>query len=73
MPLNDGVSLLLYALEKEDEDKLFARWVVGPQLQYGFEEFKKLLQPVKVDEKETLEAIDEMMATTAWSKVDIEG
>lgn len=73
MPLNDGVSLLLYALDKETEDKLFARWIAGPQLQYGYEEFKKALQPVKINEDDILDEIDEIMADTVWQKIDIEG
>ena len=71
--MNDGVSLLLYAFDKEDEDKLFTRWVSGPQFQYGFEEFKELLKPVRVNEKKTLEDLDDLMENTAWEKVQIEG
>ena len=73
MPSNDGISLLLYAMEKEEDDKLFARWIAGPQLQYGYEEFKELLKPVRMDEKKTMEDIDSFMKNTAWEKVQIEG
>ena len=71
--MNDGVSLLLYALEKEDEDKLYSRWVAGPQLQYGYEEFKELLKPVLVNEKQVLADLDDLMENTTWEKIEIEG
>ena len=64
---------MLYAMEKEEDDKLFARWIAGPQLQYGYEEFKELLKPVRMDEKKTMEDIDSFMENTAWEKVQIEG
>ena len=64
---------MLYAMEKEEDDKLFARWIAGPQLQYGYEEFKELLKPVRMDEKKTMEDIDSFMKNTAWEKVQIEG
>lgn len=64
---------MLYAMEKEEDDKLFARWIAGPQLQYGYEEFKELLKPVRVNEEKTMEDIDSFMEDTAWQKVQIEG
>lgn len=64
---------MLYAMEKEEDDKMFARWIAGPQLQYGYEEFKELLKPVRMDEKKTMEDIDSFMENTAWEKVQIEG
>lgn len=64
---------MLYAMEKEEDDKLFARWIAGPQLQYGYEEFKQLLQPVRINEKDILKDVDEIIAHTVWQKMDIEG
>ena len=71
MPVDDGISLLTYAFEKEDEDKIFARWVGFAQYEVGFEEFKRRLTPAKVDEKKTIERIDELMEKTAWQKEPI--
>lgn len=71
MPVEDGISLLVYAFEKEDEDKLFDRWVNAAQYEVSFDEFKRNLQPVTIDEKKTLEDIDELMAGTTWRKEPI--
>lgn len=71
MPVDDGIPLLLYARDKEEEDRLFLRWVNGPQFEYGYEEFKKALAPARVDTTKTLEDIDELMETTHWQKVEV--
>lgn len=71
MPVEDGISLLVYAFEKEDEDKLFDRWVNAAQYEVSFDEFKRKLQPVTIDEKKTLEDIDKLMAVTTWRKEPI--
>ncbi len=71
MPVNDGVPFLLYAFEQEEEERFFQRWIAGPQLQYGYEEFKNLLRPVKVDEKATLEKLDAIMDGTRWAREEI--
>lgn len=65
-----GISLLAFAFEKEDEEKLFARWVGFAQYELSFEEFKRKLKPVKVDEKKTLERLDDLMSRTSWKKED---
>lgn len=71
MPIDDGISLLAFAFDKEDEDKLFTRWVGFAQYEVSFEEFKKKLMPVRVDEKKTLEHLDELMAKTKWEKLAV--
>ena len=71
MPVDDGISLLTYAFEKEDDDKIFARWVGFAQYEVGFEEFKRRLKPAKVDEKKTIERIDDLMEKTVWKKEPI--
>lgn len=68
MPVDDGISLLAFAFDKEDEDKLFARWVGFAQYEVSFDEFKRKLKPVKVDEKATIEQLDELMGKTVWQK-----
>lgn len=71
MSADEGISLLTYAFEKEADDKIFARWIGFAQYEVSFEEFKRQLQPVTVNEKKTLEQIDELMADTQWGKVPI--
>ena len=72
MPVDDGISLLTFAFDKEDEDKLYARWVGFAQYEVSFEEFKRKLMPVKVDEKKTLEKLDELMEKTNWRRLAVE-
>jgi len=71
MPVEDGISLLAFAFEKEDDDKLFTRWVGFSQYEIGFDEFKRRLQPAKVDEKKTIKTIDKLMEGTVWQKEPI--
>lgn len=40
MPFFDGYELISYALNEENEEKLFIRWVVGYQSVMNFDEFK---------------------------------
>ena len=39
---------MTFAMEKEEEDKLFSRWVGLAQYEVSFEEFKQQLKPVKM-------------------------
>ena len=71
MPVEDGISLFTFAFGKEDEDKLFARWIGFAQYEVSFEEFKRKLMPVKVDEEKTLEKLDELMGSVTWEKQPI--
>lgn len=71
MPAEEGISLLTFALEKEEEDKLFSRWIGFAQYEVSFEEFKQKLKPVKVDEKKTFDMLDELMDETNWKKEPI--
>lgn len=72
MPIDDGISLLAFGFEKEDDDKLFARWVGFAQYEVSFDDFKRKLKPARVDEEKTLERIDELMAKTTWSRMAVE-
>lgn len=71
IPADDGIALLTYAFEKEEDEKLYSRWIGFAQYEVSFEEFKQKLKPAKVDEKKTLKDIDELMSKTAWQKVPI--
>lgn len=71
LPATDGIHLLTFAFGKEDDDKLFARWIGFAQYEVSFEEFKRKLMPVKVNEKKTISDLDKLMETTTWSKIPI--
>lgn len=44
MPYAEGLRLLEYARDQEDELKIYARWVVGYQQQIAYDEFKNNLR-----------------------------
>lgn len=71
MPADDGISLLSYAFGKEEDDMLYSRWVGLAQYEVSFEEFKRNLAPVRIDEKKTLEKVDKLMETIAWEQMPI--
>lgn len=71
MPVDDGISLLSYAFGKEEDDMLYSRWVGLAQYEVSFEEFKRNLAPVRIDEKKTLEKVDKLMETIAWEQMPI--
>lgn len=50
MPFSDGWELIEYALDAENEDRLFLRWAVMYQTQMGFAEFKGALDAGKEPE-----------------------
>lgn len=55
MDLNDGIELLAFALKKEEEQLMFARWIQGAHNIMSFEDYKAALQkrsePPKTDEE----------------------
>ena len=66
---DDGIRLLLFAFEKENEEKLFTLWVGSNLcLEESFETFKARMQPVNINEQKTLERIDYLMSSTEWVK-----
>lgn len=73
LPANDGVQLLSYAMNKEQDDRLFMRWIGQAQYQMSFDEFKQSLIPVRIDTKKTMEQLDELMENTKWTKVPNQG
>ena len=64
---------MAFAFEKEEDDKLFARWVGLAQYDVSFEEFKRRLMPVVIDEQKTMEELDVLMDSTKWRKEEIYG
>lgn len=41
-------------MHQEREDKLWQRWIAGPQFSVSFEDFKKSLQPVRFKDESAL-------------------
>ena len=71
MPADEGISLLTFAFEKEDDDKLFSRWIGYAQYEISFDEFKHKLKPARINEKKTIEELDKLMENTFWRKEQI--
>lgn len=62
MAAEEGLSLLLFALEQEEDGLLFSRWVNGPQYSISFDEFKQRLRPVKQKpEKEIMADVERIL------------
>lgn len=45
MDAADGIAMLEYAMEQEEDKLLFARWVQGAQYVQSFDDFKASLRP----------------------------
>ena len=74
LPAADGALLLTYAIKKERDEKLFLQWIgSAPSAQYemSFEDFKKSLQPIRIDTKATMAKLDDIMDNTTWQKMPI--
>ena len=71
LPADDGVRLLSFAFDKEQDDRLFQRWIGQAQYQMGFDEFKQSLIPVRIDTQKTLKELDELMENTTWTKAEV--
>lgn len=52
----DLYELLTYLETQRSEERLFLRWVIGPQFQVSFDEFKRSLEP------RTMRSDEEIMA-----------
>ena len=71
MPVFDGISILTYAFEQQMDDRLFTLWVWSKQcFEMSFDEFKRNRQPIVINEKHTLERLDELMGNTQWVRSD---
>lgn len=63
MEADEGLSLLLYALEQEEDALLFNRWVNGLQYSISFDEFKQKLKPVRQkSEREILADVEHILS-----------
>lgn len=54
MELEDVLDLLVYLEERQKERRLYLRWIVGPQFEVSFDEFKRQLTPVRVRSDEEI-------------------
>lgn len=61
MPADEGVAFLLFAMDKEEEAMLFQRWLVSAQFEMSFDEFKEKLKPKIVDDRKTLQDVENIM------------
>lgn len=62
---------MLYALKAEEEEKLFQRWIAGPQMFVGFEEFKRQLRPPEFKrEKDVIADAEKIMDAVAGGKTN---
>lgn len=62
MDAEAGITLLEYALEQEEEQRIFDRWIQGAQYSMSFESFKTSLtkRPAK-SEKAVLEDVENIL------------
>lgn len=58
MDADEALSFITFLFEKDEEDKLFLRWMHGPQFSYSFDEFKAQLMPQEIKPDE--EILDEV-------------
>lgn len=64
MNIEDGLSLLLFAFEQENDSLLYMRWIVGAQFQMGFDEFKDALIPkIQKSDKEILDDAEKILTS----------
>ena len=71
LPADDGVQLLVFAFSKEQDERLFQRWIGAAQYQMSFDEFKESLKPIRINTEETMTQLNELMENTKWTKVPI--
>lgn len=58
MEPEEALSFIDFLFEKDAEDKIYLRWIVGPQFSFSLDEFKKGLIPSTVrSDDEILEEV----------------
>ena len=45
MEPEEALSFISFALEQRDDELLFQRWIIGPQFEISFDEFRQGLKP----------------------------
>ena len=70
MPFKDGYELIKFALDEENEQKMYLRWVVGYQSLISFAEFKNKVRQMSIqdnrDSEDILESVEKMMSNTIF-------
>jgi len=56
MELEDVLELLRLLEQKQREERLYLRWVIGPQFEVSFDDFKRQLEPVRFRSDEEIMA-----------------
>ena len=53
MEPDEALSFIDFLFEKDAEDKIYLRWIVGPQFSFSLDEFKERLipSPVRPDDE----------------------
>lgn len=60
LPAQDGIDLILYAFEQENEDKIFERWVGLAQYDMSYDEFKEKLKVAGNTAKPTDDVLEDV-------------
>lgn len=70
MPFKDGYELIKFAIDEENEQKMYLRWVVGYQSSISFTEFKNQVQQMSISDgrtsEEILDSVEQMMKQTKF-------
>lgn len=71
MPFKEGYELIKFALEEENEQKMYLRWVVGYQSLISFTEFKNKIRQMSIqdnrDAEDILADVERMMSKANFS------
>ena len=54
MEIGEAVKYIEFLTNKELDEKLYLRWIAGPQYQMSFLEFKEALMPKKNESEEVI-------------------
>lgn len=70
MPFKDGFELIKFALDDENEQKMYLRWVVGYQSLISFTEFKNKVRQMSIndnrDAEDILASVELLMSKTKF-------
>lgn len=54
MEIDEAVKYIEFLTDKELDEKLYLRWIAGPQYQMSFLEFREALMPKKIESEEVI-------------------
>ena len=57
MPFEEGNDLIKFALNEEDDEKMFFRWAIAYQSQMSFDDFKNCIRAKSIDDNRNSEDI----------------